>query len=287
MARTHEANSTLNRNIEALKARTGLIEFSPLRLVRAFSAYQQIALCRPPAKVAIARARDLPTNPKTTPPTYLSIAFVRRQGVVNMHRQNLIALASVVLVLTAVVTVSYAKGLGPFGLLHAGVRSAIGRNHIVASDTLAAEKSAPAAPEISTGTWMNSEPLTLKSLHGRVVLVDFWTFACYNCRNTLPFVKRWHERYADKGLTVIGVHSPELDEERNLDNVRREVASLGIQYPVVTDNDFANWKAYDVEGWPTMFLIDKAGRIRWMHIGEGAYDEAEQTIQELLAEPVK
>ena len=118
-----------------------------------------------------------------------------------------------------------------------------------------------------------------------MVLVDFWTFACYNCRNTLPFVKSWHERYADKGLTIIGVHSPELDEERNLENVRREVASLGIKYPVVTDNDFANWKAYDVEGWPTVFLIDKSGRIRWMHVGEGAYDEAEQTIQKFLAEP--
>lgn len=202
-----------------------------------------------------------------------------------MHRQNLIALTLVVLVLSAIVSGGYAKGLGPFGLVSLGVRSVTGSNHWKTSDRLAAENSAPLAPEISAGTWINSEPLTLKSLRGRVVLLDFWTFACYNCRNTLPFVKRWHERYADKGLTVIGVHSPEFDEEQNLDNVRREVASLGIKYPVVADNDFANWKAYDVAGWPTFFLIDKSGRIRWMHVGEGAYDETEQAIQKLLAEP--
>src|SRR5262249_11224557 len=91
-----------------------------------------------------------------------------------------------------------------------------------------------AAPEFAAGTWINSEPLTLQSLRGRVVLIEFWTFACYNCRNTLPFVKRWQEQYADKGLTIVGVHSPELPEEKNLENVRREVASLGLRYAVVT-----------------------------------------------------
>jgi thiol-disulfide isomerase/thioredoxin len=124
--------------------------------------------------------------------------------------------------------------------------------------------------------------LTLKKLRGRVVLIEFWTFGCYNCRNTLPDVKRWDERYREKGLTIIGVHSPELEEERVIDNVRRETASLGIRYPVVTDNDYATWKAYNVEAWPTVFILDKEGRIRWTHVGEGAYDEAESVIQELL-----
>jgi thiol-disulfide isomerase/thioredoxin len=142
-------------------------------------------------------------------------------------------------------------------------------------------------PELATGGWINSEPLKLKDLRGRVVLIEFWTFGCYNCRNTLPFVKRWDEHYRDKGLTVVGVHSPELDNERKLDNVRREVASLGIRYPVVTDNDYETWRAYNVEAWPTIFLLDKQGRIRWMHVGEGAYDEAEQLIQKLLAEEDK
>jgi len=140
------------------------------------------------------------------------------------------------------------------------------------------------APELAAGDWINSEPLTLKDLRGRVVLIEFWTFGCYNCRNTLPFVKDWHARYRDKGLTIIGVHSPEFDEERDVDNLRRQVASLGISYPVVTDNDFRTWKAYTVEAWPTMFLLDKQGRIRWMHVGEGAYDETEKLIQKLLAE---
>jgi peptide-methionine (R)-S-oxide reductase len=116
------------------------------------------------------------------------------------------------------------------------------------------------------------------------VAVEFWTFGCYNCRNTLPFVKRWHERYADKGLTIVGVHSPELEDEQRIENVRREVGSLGIRYPVVTDNDYATWKAYKVNAWPTIFILDKAGKIRWAHVGEGAYDEAEQIIQKLLVQ---
>jgi len=140
------------------------------------------------------------------------------------------------------------------------------------------------APELATGDWINSEPLKLKDLRGRVVLIEFWTFGCYNCRNTLPFVKSWDDRYREKGFTVIGVHSPEFDDERIVENLRREVASLGIRYPVVTDNDYRTWDAYNVAAWPTVFLLDKQGRIRWMHVGEGDYDEAERMIQKLLAE---
>jgi thiol-disulfide isomerase/thioredoxin len=140
------------------------------------------------------------------------------------------------------------------------------------------------APDLAAGDWINSEPLKLKDLRGRVVLIDFWTFGCYNCRNTLPFIKGWHDRYRDKGLTVVGVHSPEFDYEKNLENLRREVASLGIHYPVVSDNDYQTWDAYNVAAWPTLFLLDKQGRIRWMQLGEGDYDEAEQLIQKLLAE---
>jgi thiol-disulfide isomerase/thioredoxin len=140
------------------------------------------------------------------------------------------------------------------------------------------------APDLASGEWINSEPLKLKDLRGRVVLIEFWTFGCINCRNTLPFVKSWHDRYQDKGLTVIGVHSPEFDEERKVENLRREVTSLGIRYAVVTDNDYQTWSAYHVEAWPTTILLDQQGRIRWMHVGEGGYDEAERLIQKLLAE---
>jgi thiol-disulfide isomerase/thioredoxin len=137
---------------------------------------------------------------------------------------------------------------------------------------------------LSTGDWINSEPLKLKELRGRVVLIEFWTFGCYNCRNTLPFIKGWDGRYRAKGFTVIGVHSPEFDEERKIEHLRRQVALLGIMYPVVTDTDYQTWEAYNVEAWPTTFLLDKQGRIRWRHVGEGGYGEAERLIQKLLAE---
>ena len=202
-----------------------------------------------------------------------------------MHRQNVIATGLLAFGLVLAVTVGYAKGWGPLGVLNAGVaRLAGGNSGIVSSGSLVSESKAPLAHELALGTWINSEALTLKSLRGRVVLVEFWTFGCYNCRNTLPSVKTWDARYREKGLTVIGVHTPELDRERKLENVRREVASLGIKYPVVTDNDYETWKAYNVEAWPTIFVLDKSGRIRWTHVGEGAYDETENAIRKLLGE---
>ena len=132
--------------------------------------------------------------------------------------------------------------------------------------------------------WLNSEPLTPAGLRGKVVLVDFWTYTCINWLRTLPYVRAWAVKYADAGLTVVGVHTPELTEEYNLDNVRHELPSLGIKYPVVTDNDYKTWKAYHVEAWPTIFVIDKQGRIRWEHVGEGRYEETETVIRTLLAD---
>ncbi len=204
-----------------------------------------------------------------------------------MHRQNVFAAGLLLFVFGIVVTVGYAKGYGPLGLLDAGIRRLTSGGSAMPEDRLITETDSTTAPELAAGTWINSEPLTIKGLGGRVVLVEFWTFGCYNCRNTLPYVKRWHERYSDKGLTIVGVHSPEFDEERNADNVRKNVASLGIRFPVVTDNEYQTWRAYKVEAWPTIFLLDKTGRVRWTHVGEGSYDEAEQTIQKLLGEEVK
>lgn len=204
-----------------------------------------------------------------------------------MHRQNIIAAGLLLVFGVAIVATGYAKGWGPLGALNLGVTRITGGGEIVPAHTLASETKAPAAPEISNGTWINSEPLTLKNLRGRVVVVDFWTFGCYNCRNTLPSVKSWDARYRDKGLTIIGVHTPELDREKNIDNVRREIAALGIRYPVVTDNNYATWNAYGVEAWPTLFVLDKQGRVRWTHVGEGAYDETESVIKKLLAEDEK
>ena len=204
-----------------------------------------------------------------------------------MHRQNIIAAVLLIVIGVAVVATGYAKSWGPLGVLNVGVARLAKGGDAGLVTPMANETKAAVAPEISGGTWINSDPLSLKSLRGRVVVVDFWTFACYNCRNTLPAVKSWDARYRDKGLTIIGVHTPELQVERNLDNVRREVATLGVKYPVVTDNDNAIWNAYGVEAWPTWFVIDKQGRVRGMHVGEGAYDETEQLIKKLLAEDDK
>ena len=152
------------------------------------------------------------------------------------------------------------------------------------TDTLIAAAKAPTAAAFAEGAWINSDPLTIENLRGRVVLVEFWTFGCENCLNTLPTVKDWDTKYRDRGLTIVGVHSPELMSEYNLDSVRREVPALGIKYPVVTDNDHHTWNAYSVEAWPTIFVVDKQGRIRWLHVGEGTYNQTESAIKTLLAE---
>jgi thiol-disulfide isomerase/thioredoxin len=151
-------------------------------------------------------------------------------------------------------------------------------------DILIAGRDARLAPQIASGEWINSGPVKLEALRGRVVIVDFWTFGCYNCRNTLPTLKRFDDTYRERGLTIIGVHSPEFDREKKIEQVRREISSLGIKYPVVTDNDYDTWRAYNVEAWPTVVILDKRGRIRFTHIGEGLYQEQENIIKELLAE---
>ncbi|HEX7530527.1 MAG TPA: redoxin family protein, partial [Pyrinomonadaceae bacterium] len=152
------------------------------------------------------------------------------------------------------------------------------------TDTLIAAARAAAAPEFAKGNWINSDPLTLLQLRGHVVLVEFWAIGCDNCRNTLPSVKEGDTKYRDRGLTIVGVHTPETQSEYVIDIVRREVPSLGIKYAIVTDNDYTTWKAYGVTAWPTIFVIDKQGRIRWLHVGEGRYEETENVIKTLLAE---
>jgi len=132
--------------------------------------------------------------------------------------------------------------------------------------------------------WINSSPLTPAALRGKVVLIDFWTFACYNCLNALPHVKALEAKYRDKGLVVIGVHTPELAHERVLENVRQEVKRLGIVYPVVVDNDYRIWNAFHNEYWPAAYYADVTGKLRFYHFGEGAYDEQDQVVAKLLAE---
>ncbi len=132
--------------------------------------------------------------------------------------------------------------------------------------------------------WQNSEPLTIAGLRGKVVLIDFWTYSCINCLRTLPYIREWHDRYRDSGLVIVGVHTPEFAFERVPANVRENSEELGVTYPVALDNGYATWNAWGNRYWPAKYLIDRKGRVRGYHFGEGAYDETEQMIRELLAE---
>lgn len=146
------------------------------------------------------------------------------------------------------------------------------------------ENAAPAPEFTGITEWINSEPLTLEDLRGKVVLVDFWTYSCINCVRTQPYLNAWYERYHDSGLEIVGVHAPEFAFEKLPENVRKAVEDAQIKYPVALDNDFATWRAYRNQYWPAKYLIDAEGKVRWTHFGEGDYEEAEAQIRALLGE---
>ena len=158
-----------------------------------------------------------------------------------------------------------------------------GRTHGEASDE-GLRDFGPAPEFQGISRWLNTAPLRLDGLRGNVVLIDFWTYSCVNCLRTLPFLRAWDEAYRDDGLRIVGVHSPEFAFEHELDNVRGAVERLGIEYAVAIDNDFDTWNAYGNRYWPAKYLIDRDGRVRFVHFGEGAYSETERVIRSLLAE---
>ncbi|AMM26447.1 cytochrome c biogenesis protein DipZ [Variovorax sp. PAMC 28711] len=135
--------------------------------------------------------------------------------------------------------------------------------------------------------WLNSPPLTKEALRGKVVLIDFWTYSCINCKNALPHVREWARKYKDDGLVVIGVHSPEFAFEKNIDNVKRALGELDVAFPVAVDNNFTIWRAFSNQYWPAHYFIDAKGRIRFHHFGEGEYQKSEQVIRQLLDEARK
>jgi thiol-disulfide isomerase/thioredoxin len=135
-----------------------------------------------------------------------------------------------------------------------------------------------------TQQWLNTKPLRAEDIRGKVVLVNFWTYSCINCLRILPHVRAWAEKYKSRGLTVIGVHTPEFAFEKDVGNVRKALVSLGVSYPVATDNDFRIWRAFNNEAWPALYFIGADGRIRRQVFGEGEYDQSEQLIQQLLSE---
>jgi len=141
------------------------------------------------------------------------------------------------------------------------------------------------APEfLAIEAWLNSGPLTMERLRGKVVVIDFWTYSCINCLRTLPHVKAWYDAYRDDGLVIVGVHTPEFAFERDPDNVRRAVRDHGIEYPVALDNDYGTWQAWQNRYWPAKYFVDRRGHVRYAHFGEGDYDESERVIRELLSE---
>jgi thiol-disulfide isomerase/thioredoxin len=140
------------------------------------------------------------------------------------------------------------------------------------------------APEFAgVDNWLNSSPLTMKELRGKVVLIDFWTYSCINCLRTLPYVNKWYDTYKDKGFVVIGIHTPEFAFERVTKNVQTAIQRFGIKYPVAQDNEYKMWQAYDNHYWPADFLVDQKGKIVSVHFGEGDYDKTEDEIRKLLA----
>ncbi len=169
-----------------------------------------------------------------------------------------------------------------------GLLIGVGVMLVIASQVVAQNGAMPdhgAAPEVESLNWINSDaPLRLAALRGSVVLLEFWTFDCINCIHTLPHVEQWYQRYRDQGLVVLGIHYPEFGYEHDLQNVLAATQRLNLTYPVGIDNDGATWNAYNQRYWPTLYLIDKQGQIRYLRIGEGSYDATESAIQALLAE---
>jgi thiol-disulfide isomerase/thioredoxin len=194
-----------------------------------------------------------------------------------------IAFVVVVCVCGTAIAFAAARSSGTTRLVTAGV----GASGAV-SPTLALDPPTqrPNAPElVAPQGFLNGQAFTMASLRGKVVLVDFWTFDCINCQRTLPFLRTWYGRYRQQGFEIVGVHTPELNEERDPHNVAAAVARLAVSWPVVLDPNYATWDAYHNAYWPAQYLIDKHGRIAATHIGEGSYDEIDAIIRALLAEP--
>jgi cytochrome c biogenesis protein CcdA/thiol-disulfide isomerase/thioredoxin len=181
-----------------------------------------------------------------------------------------------VIIIASVIYMIYAEG----GI---NVASATTSNATAASSLQSPLAKPYAAPEIGGITaWINSPPLSIAELKGKVVLIDFWTYSCINCVRTLPYVKDWYDKYHDKGLVIIGIHTPEFDFEKVLTNVQNAVIRDGIKYPVALDNQFVTWRNFNNAYWPAHYLINKNGEVVYTHFGEGDYDVTENNIRFLL-----
>jgi thiol-disulfide isomerase/thioredoxin len=177
-------------------------------------------------------------------------------------------------------------GAGTAAMLGLRLRktTAADENRRILPGRLAAASPRKSLPEFQgISQWLNSPPLAIADLKGKVVLVQFWTFSCINCQRTLPYITRWHRQYTAQGLTIIGVHTPEFAFEREATAVKKALQQHQITYAVALDNAYKTWSAYSNNYWPHLFLADRQGVLRYDHIGEGAYDTTERTIRQLLA----
>jgi thiol-disulfide isomerase/thioredoxin len=166
------------------------------------------------------------------------------------------------------------------GAATSGIGGEAVRQQPVAFKMAAVDRSAPNFAGISN--WFNSAPLSMTGLRGKVVLVDFWTYGCVNCVNTLPHVTELYAKYRDRGLVVVGVHTPEFPFEKSASNVQAALKRHGILYPVAQDNESQTWNAYGNQYWPAQYIVDQSGKIVYQHDGEGQYDQMERTVQRLL-----
>jgi thiol-disulfide isomerase/thioredoxin len=166
------------------------------------------------------------------------------------------------------------------GAIGANLGSVVAREPTASFTVAAAQSTAPNFIGISN--WFNSAPLSMAGLRGKVVLVDFWTYGCVNCVNTLPHVTQLYAKYRDRGLVVVGVHTPEFPFERSASNVQAALKRHGITYPVAPDNDSQTWNAFGNQYWPSQYIVDQSGKIVFHHDGEGQYDQIDRTIARLL-----
>lgn len=187
-----------------------------------------------------------------------------------------------VIIILSVVFMMYSEGGSPIASV------SVASNKEVKALQKGLSKPYPAPVIGGIATWINSTPLQLNQLKGKVVLIDFWTYSCINCIRTLPYIKDWYQKYHDKGLVIIGVHTPEFDFEKDISNVKNAVEKDGIEYPVALDNQFVTWQHFQNRFWPAHYLIDKNGDVVYQYFGEGDYDVTENNIRFLLGikEPV-
>jgi thiol-disulfide isomerase/thioredoxin len=175
-------------------------------------------------------------------------------------------------------------GAGAVALVAAGIGIGWAKRLSTGTRTLLLSSEGRSPSFDGASAWLNSSPLTPADLSGKTVLVQFWTYTCVNWTRTLPYVRAWADRYRGDGLVVVGVHTPEFSFEHDIDNVQRAARSMQVDYPIAIDNDYSIWNAFSNQYWPALYVVDATGRIRHHQFGEGAYDEAERVIQQLLTD---